>query len=137
MNRRNLLTAIAAIPLIGRIVPASALALPKRKRASLGAYRDLLMPGLWGACGEENGALYDPVLRPDANIIVDYDNDRLLIRVISEDQKKWATGIISWEDIETDIYKYKFMPLLRKLRETITAAGEYVHMSEVKAESWK
>ena len=104
MNRRNLFKMIAAIPLLGRAVPASALQEPSRKPINLAAVRDLLRPGLRSTFGD-GGPLHgvEPSL---ADIQIDYTNDRLLVKAGP------VTGIISRADIQSGCYKAKFCPLL-------------------------
>jgi hypothetical protein len=114
MNRRQLFAALAALPIIGKIVPARAY--QTRPGASLLAYRDLLLPGL-------RGPLRYPI---EADIEIDYVYDALLVKARWQDVSRWedrrlVVGVISREDLSNQQWKSKFMPLLFRMREALLA----------------
>lgn len=81
MNRRNLLTAIAAIPLIGRIVPASASPMPQPTHPIAGA-RDLLIPGLQEA--RRFGCEAEMIVTKNRLDILVWNERRAAVRTIPE-----------------------------------------------------
>jgi hypothetical protein len=118
MNRRQLFAALAALPIVGRLVPASAHQAPKPRPASLVAYRDLLLPALRGA-HSEGRALHHPAIW-ESDIFVNFVEDNLQVKVITFHwPQRLAIGIISRENLSNRSYIAKFTPLLWRMREAL------------------
>jgi hypothetical protein len=141
MNRRSLFKTLAAIPFLGRIIPASALQEPPRAPVNLAQVRDLLLPGLRSQRSPEYGIFgAERFWYAETDIQVDYGNDRLLVKVVDREHHRSAVGIIRRSDLEGKIYIRKFRPLLREMAKRFLAGTTVekieLTMDEVAREDW-
>jgi len=123
MNRRSVLTAIAAIPFVGHIVPVSAEAAAPRYPVALSAVRDLLWPGLRMELG---GVFLDHRYPVDGDIIVDIEHDRLIVIVAKSDIRRVVKGFIERSDIADRSYIGKFRPMLVRMAELLNGSSDAI-----------
>jgi hypothetical protein len=135
MNRRQIFAVLAALPIVGKMIPAVSASAQEQvatdhlaadiarkldtlaavyRPSSLAAYRDLLLPGL-------RGALRYPV---EADIQIDFLTDTLLVMAVYPQypraEDRLVIGVITRENLSNHQWS-KFQPLLSRMREVLFA----------------
>lgn len=120
MNRRSLFKMLSAVPLIGGLFAAPAVAVPAAPvlppfSAWLSGVRDLLLTSL--------RMVVDPDI--EADIQIDFVNDCLLVKGYCFSKKKLLGFAITRESVETGRYKDEFRPNVLALVECLKGDGAF------------